>query len=54
MVDILLKPRRLDVIFGEVPMLLRYDLTYGVSKMLIVDTIIDSLTLLVRRRPGNG
>jgi dolichol-phosphate mannosyltransferase len=27
MVDILLKLRKMDVIFGEVPLILRYDLT---------------------------
>jgi len=52
MVDILLKLRQLDVVFGEVPLILRYDLKQGRSKMLIVRTIRDSLDLLVRRRFG--
>jgi dolichol-phosphate mannosyltransferase len=50
--DILLKFRELDVIFGEVPMVLRYDLKRGESKMRIFRTIRHSLTLLVRRRLG--
>lgn len=52
MVDILLKLRKLDVVFGEVPLILRYDLKQGRSKMRILRTIRDSLELLVRRRLG--
>lgn len=52
MVDILLKLRGLKVIFGEVPMILRYDLKQGQSKMRILQTIRNSLVLLVRRRFG--
>jgi len=52
MMDILLKFRELDVIFGEVPMVLRYDLKRGESKMRIFRTIRHSLTLLVRSRLG--
>jgi len=52
MLDILLKLRALGVIFGEVPMVLRYDLKQGESKMRIFRTIRHSLTLLVRRRLG--
>ena len=52
MIDILLKLRGLDVIFGEVPMVLRYDLKRGESKMPIFRTIRHSLTLLIRRRLG--
>ena len=54
MVDILLKLRRLDAIMSEVPMILRYDLKFGVSKMFLFRTIIDTLRLLVVRRVGAG
>ena len=50
MVDILLKLRRRDLIFGEVPFVLRYDLKEGESKMNIVATIRDTLKLMARRR----
>ena len=52
MVDILLKLRRIDAIMGEVPLVLRYDMKYGVSKMMVLRTAIDSLQLLVSRRLG--
>jgi dolichol-phosphate mannosyltransferase len=52
MVDILLKLRRLDAIMAEVPLILRYDLKFGVSKMLVVRTIVDTLRLMVVRRIG--
>ena len=52
MIDILLKLRALNVIFGEVPMVLRYDLKQGESKMRIARTVRQSLALLVRRRFG--
>jgi dolichol-phosphate mannosyltransferase len=52
MVDILLKLRRIDAIMGEVPLVLRYDMKYGVSKMMVLRTAIDSLQLLVTRRLG--
>jgi len=52
MVDILLKLRRLDAIIGEVPLILRYDLKFGVSKMLVLRTTLDTLRLLVSRRLG--
>jgi dolichol-phosphate mannosyltransferase len=52
MVDILLKLRRLDAIMCEVPLVLRYDRKYGVSKMMVVRTITDTLKLLVSRRLG--
>jgi len=50
MVDILLKLRRMNTIFGEVPMILRYDLKQGVSKMKIARTIVNTLRLVVNRR----
>jgi dolichol-phosphate mannosyltransferase len=52
MVDILLKLRRLDVVFGEVPMLLRYDFKGGQSKMKVFQTIKKTLLLLAKRRMG--
>lgn len=52
MIDILLKLRGLKVIFGEAPMILRYDLKLGESKMKIAKTIGLSLKLLMRRRFG--
>jgi dolichol-phosphate mannosyltransferase len=52
MIDILLKLRGLNVIFGEVPLILRYDLKQGKSKMRIGQTIRQSLALLIKRRLG--
>lgn len=52
MVDIILKLRTMDVIFGEVPMLLRYDLKGGGSKMRVYKTAKSTLLLLVKRRMG--
>jgi dolichol-phosphate mannosyltransferase len=52
MVDILLKLRRIDAIMSEVPLVLRYDRKFGVSKMLVVRTAVDTLQLLVSRRLG--
>ncbi len=53
MVDVLLKMRRLDVVMGEVPMLLRYDQKHGPSKMRVNRTALDTVKLLLRRRFGN-
>ncbi len=51
MVDILLKLRRVpSLIFGEVPMILRYDLKSGASKMDVGATIGNTLRLMVKRR----
>ena len=50
MVDILLKLRRRRVVFGEVPLILRYDLKPGASKMRVARTAVDTLLLLARRR----
>jgi len=52
MVDILLKMRLLDFIFTEVPMILRYDMKEGASKMKVARTIKNTLFLMVRRRIG--
>jgi dolichol-phosphate mannosyltransferase len=50
MVDILLKLRKLDLIFGEVPFLLRYDQKAGASKMNVSDTAMKTLRLILKRR----
>jgi dolichol-phosphate mannosyltransferase len=50
MVDILLKLRELDLIFREVPLILRYDLKRGASKMNVLRTIAGSIVLIVKRR----
>lgn len=52
MVDILLKLRGSGAVFGEVPMVLRYDRKHGASKMHVGKTIASTLKLLVRRRLG--
>jgi dolichol-phosphate mannosyltransferase len=52
MVDILLKLSRLNMIFGEVPMILRYDKKVGDSKMPVGKTISATLRLAARRRLG--
>jgi dolichol-phosphate mannosyltransferase len=53
MVDILLKLRRdPHLIFGEVPLILRYDKKEGASKMNVGSTMRDTLSLVVRRRLG--
>lgn len=59
MVDVLLKLRnlRLDgrkVVMGEAPMVLRYDMKGGVSKMRVLRTVVQTLSLVVRRRVGGG
>lgn len=52
MVDILLKLRGRPLIFGEVPMVLRYDRKRGASKMDVGGTAAATLGLLLRRRLG--
>jgi len=52
MVDILLKLRRMSLIFGEVPMILRYDLKEGASKMRLARTTGNTLRLVFLRRMG--
>jgi dolichol-phosphate mannosyltransferase len=51
-VDILLKLRALGARFVEVPVVLRYDLKQGNSKMRIFRTVTRTLNLAVRRRLG--
>jgi len=50
MVDILLRLRKQQLIFTEVPLVLRYDLKPGRSKMNVSRTIKETLNLLVRRK----
>ena len=52
MVDILLKLRRMHIIFGEVPFILRYDYKEGGSKMNVTRTVRDTLGLMWKRRLG--
>jgi len=50
MVDILLQLREEDLVFTEVPLVLRYDLKPGASKMNVMSTVMETLGLLFRRR----
>ena len=50
MVDVLLKLRRMPVIFGEVPLVLRYDFKKGASKMPLLRTACQTLRLILLRR----
>jgi dolichol-phosphate mannosyltransferase len=52
MVDILLKMRKMKIIFGEVPMILRYDLKRGKTKMRVWRTTRQTLMLMAKRRLG--
>jgi len=55
MVDILLKLRNEpDLIFGEVPLILRYDQKVGESKMDIGATVRKTIRLIIKHRIGNG
>lgn len=59
MVDVLLKLRRLridggPVVMGEAPMILRYDQKGGTSKMRVLRTIGQTLSLILRRRIGRA
>lgn len=49
MVDILLKLRSFDPIAVEVPMILRYDLKPGKSKMDVGGTIMETASLILKR-----
>ncbi len=50
MVDILLKLRTQDLVFGEVPFVLRYDQKKGLSKMNVRRTVVRTLDLIYRRK----
>lgn len=50
MIDILLKLRSYPLMMGEVPLILRYDQKHSTSKMNVRFTILQTLSLLLRRR----
>lgn len=50
MADILLRLSRMGVIINEVPMILRYDLKGGQSKMRVGRTVLNTINLLLKRR----
>jgi dolichol-phosphate mannosyltransferase len=50
MVDVLLKLRKGRFVFGEVPLVLRYDRKEGRSKMKVARTVKDTLLVLIRSR----
>ena len=52
MVDILLKLHKMGAICCEVPLVLRYDLKGGASKMNVGQTVLRTLGLIFRRRFG--
>lgn len=52
MVDILLKLSRLNIVFAEVPIILRYDRKPGASKMNVRKTVMQTLSLLIKHRFG--
>jgi dolichol-phosphate mannosyltransferase len=52
MVDLLLKLRSTGVTFAEVPLVLRYDLKQGKSKMRVLRTAVNTLRLALSRRFG--
>lgn len=52
MPDIILKLRRMNASFTEAPLVLRYDLKGGESKMRVASTIRKTLVLIVQRRLG--
>ena len=54
MVDILLRLRDEDLVFTEVPLVLRYDKKQGDSKMRVARTVADTLKLMARRRFGRA
>jgi dolichol-phosphate mannosyltransferase len=50
--DLLLKLRRMKIVFGETPINLRYDLKEGKSKMRVVSTVYRTLVMMFQRRIG--
>jgi dolichol-phosphate mannosyltransferase len=50
--DLLLKLRRMKIVFGETPINLRYDLKEGESKMHVGATIMRTLSMMFQRRMG--
>jgi dolichol-phosphate mannosyltransferase len=54
MVGILLRLHRENAVFGEIPIVLRYDQKEGASEMRISRTVFNTLGLLLRERFGGG
>ncbi|MEK6775289.1 MAG: glycosyltransferase family 2 protein [bacterium] len=52
MADILLKLRRMNLVFGELPIILRYDFKKGKSKMDVMHTAWKTFILVLVRRLG--
>jgi dolichol-phosphate mannosyltransferase len=52
MAELLLNLSKFDAIVGEVPLLLRYDMKEGVSKMNIRKTIVRTFRMVMRHRFG--
>jgi dolichol-phosphate mannosyltransferase len=50
MVELLLKLRKLNILAVEIPLVLRYDLKPGESKIKIMSTIVHTLRLIMRLR----
>jgi dolichol-phosphate mannosyltransferase len=50
MVGMLLHLARRDAVFGEVPLVLRYDQRHGTSKMQVGQTVMRTLFVMVRER----
>ncbi len=48
--EILLKLRKYPLVFGEVPMILRYDQKEGESKMNVMATVFQTLGMLFRKK----
>jgi len=54
MVDVLLRLREFKPICCEVPIVLRYDYKPGASKMKVLQTVLDTLKLMIKRRLAPG
>jgi dolichol-phosphate mannosyltransferase len=52
MAELLLRIAKMGVVIGEVPMLLRYDMKEGASKMRIGRTIVRTFAMVIRHRLG--
>jgi dolichol-phosphate mannosyltransferase len=50
MADILIKLSRMNAIMTEAPMILRYDLKKGTSKMRVTRTVLNTLKLIIKSR----
>lgn len=50
MVGLLLRLKKLDAVFGEIPIVLRYDQKRGSSKMNVMKTIMNTLRVLLKER----